>query len=182
MIIQCKECKKSFVVPDNAITSNGRLVQCGSCGYKWTQYPKKDKPKSKSNFKTPKIPKKVISTEKEVFKSKKTKKKKKKTKGIDVYSEEYLQKKHGIKIIDPSSLENKQNFNKKNIKSKNIVSSMGFYSYVIIFLILIVSMLGVLNLTDELIISNFPVSEPYILYLFETLNNFKIIIFDFLDL
>ena len=45
MIIQCKECKKSFVVPDNAITSTGRLVQCGSCGYKWTQYPKKDKPK-----------------------------------------------------------------------------------------------------------------------------------------
>ena len=59
---------------------------------------------------------------------------------------------------------------------------MGFYSYVIIFLILIISMLGVLNLTDELIISNFPVSEPYLVYLFETLNNFKIIIFDFLDL
>ena len=49
---------------------------------------------------------------------------------------------------------------------------MGFYSYVVIFLILIISMLGVLNLTDELIISNFPVSEPYLVYLFETLNNF----------
>ena len=75
MIIQCKECKKSFVVPDNAITSNGRLVQCGSCGYKWTQYPKKDKPKSKSNFKNPKIPKKS-SPLKKVFKSKKLKRKK----------------------------------------------------------------------------------------------------------
>ena len=154
MIIQCKECKKSFVVPDNAITSNGRLVQCGSCGYKWTQYPKRINQSQKVILKLLKFLK-VISTEKEVFKSKKTKKEKKKTKGIDVYSEEYLQKKHGIKIIDPSSLENKQSFNKKNIKSKNIVSSMGFYSYVIIFLILIISILGVLNLTDEIIISNF---------------------------
>ena len=39
MIIQCKSCQKSFVVPDNAITSSGRLVQCSSCGNKWTQYP-----------------------------------------------------------------------------------------------------------------------------------------------
>ena len=42
-----------------------------------------------------------------------------------MYSEEYLQKKHGIKIIDPSSLENKQNLNKKNIKSKKYCFKYG---------------------------------------------------------
>ena len=39
MIIQCKACNKSFNVPDNAITASGRLVQCSSCGNKWTQFP-----------------------------------------------------------------------------------------------------------------------------------------------
>ena len=39
MILECKSCKKKFIVPDSAITSNGRLVQCSSCGNKWTQFP-----------------------------------------------------------------------------------------------------------------------------------------------
>ena len=43
MILECKSCNKKFLVPDSAITSTGRLVQCSSCGNKWTQYPiKKD--------------------------------------------------------------------------------------------------------------------------------------------
>ena len=28
-----------FVVPDSAITASGRMVQCGSCGNKWKQFP-----------------------------------------------------------------------------------------------------------------------------------------------
>ena len=39
MKIQCNSCNKTFLVPDNAITNLGRLVQCSSCGNKWTQYP-----------------------------------------------------------------------------------------------------------------------------------------------
>ena len=39
MLIECNSCQKTFVVPDNAITSGGRLVQCSSCGNKWTQHP-----------------------------------------------------------------------------------------------------------------------------------------------
>ena len=39
MIIQCVSCSKKFVVPDTAITTSGRVVQCGTCGNKWTQYP-----------------------------------------------------------------------------------------------------------------------------------------------
>ena len=41
MILECKSCQKKFLVPDNAIPSSGRLVQCSSCGNKWTQYPEK---------------------------------------------------------------------------------------------------------------------------------------------
>ena len=39
MILTCNSCGKKFVVPDNAITSSGRMVQCGSCGNKWKQFP-----------------------------------------------------------------------------------------------------------------------------------------------
>ena len=39
MILNCNSCGKKFVVPDNAITASGRVVQCGSCGNKWKQFP-----------------------------------------------------------------------------------------------------------------------------------------------
>ena len=54
MILSCNSCDKKFVVPDNAITAAGRLVQCSSCGNKWTQFPIKEKKKLKQ--KVPKIP------------------------------------------------------------------------------------------------------------------------------
>ena len=39
MILSCNSCEKKFVVPDNAISASGRLVQCSSCGNKWKQFP-----------------------------------------------------------------------------------------------------------------------------------------------
>ena len=42
MILTCTSCDKKFVVPDSAITVSGRMVQCGSCGNKWKQYPKNE--------------------------------------------------------------------------------------------------------------------------------------------
>ena len=50
MILTCNSCAKKFVVPDNAITASGRMVQCGSCGNKWKQFPiKNTKPQLTSN-------------------------------------------------------------------------------------------------------------------------------------
>ena len=42
MILSCNSCEKKFVVPDKAITTTGRIVQCGSCGNKWKQFPIKN--------------------------------------------------------------------------------------------------------------------------------------------
>ena len=39
MLVNCNSCQKNFNVPDSAITAAGRLLQCGACGNKWTQYP-----------------------------------------------------------------------------------------------------------------------------------------------
>ena len=74
MILTCNSCGKKFVVPDNAITASGRMVQCGSCGNKWRQFPVGEitKPQSVSR------PQKVVSKSQPV-KQKIQKPKKKKT-------------------------------------------------------------------------------------------------------
>ena len=69
MILTCNSCEKKFVVPDNAIGVNGRLVQCSSCGNQWKQFPveiaKKKEVISKTPIKQtitkPVSPKKTIS-------------------------------------------------------------------------------------------------------------------------
>ena len=159
MIIQCNSCEKKFTVPDNAITTNGRLVQCSSCGSQWTQYP-------------------VKQSLKKINKKPKNQNKKKK-KYVDTYSEEYLQKKHGIKIIDPSSVSrtsNKAKSKSKKLKKESI--GFGFYSYLIVFFVLLLTLFGALNLNKEIVIYYFPFLENYINYLYETLNNFSLIISD----
>ena len=39
MIIECKNCSTKFVVNDNAISANGRTVQCSNCSVQWLQLP-----------------------------------------------------------------------------------------------------------------------------------------------
>ena len=99
MILTCNSCGKKFVVPDSAITSSGRMVQCGSCGNKWRQFPIGEIKKNQSITTSSKIiskPKKIKQT---TLKPKKIKKASiKKPREISLYSPEYLAKKHGIKI------------------------------------------------------------------------------------
>jgi predicted Zn finger-like uncharacterized protein len=146
MLVNCNSCQKKFSVPNEAITKSGRLVQCGSCGEKWTQYPVEDLP----------VIKKKITKEK--TSSKKIKPK------LNLYSPEYLQKKHGLIIKEA-----KNQLNKKMSRIKKKGEFFGFYSYVIILLIFFVTLFGVLNLTKEIIILNFPSSEIYIGYLYESI-------------
>jgi predicted Zn finger-like uncharacterized protein len=167
MIIQCESCQKKFVVPDSAVTPKGRLVQCSSCGNKWTQYPIKRK--------SPKI-----ANVKNITKQSKQKVKRKKTSGIDVYSDEYLQKKHGIKIIDPSSSNLKTKVSSQNKIRKKGSVSFGFFNYVITISILSIFFVGILNFERSRLSRKFPFLEPYIEGFFETLNNFKIIFIDFI--
>ncbi len=39
MIIECKSCSRKFVVKDNDIPKEGRVVQCGYCSISWHQMP-----------------------------------------------------------------------------------------------------------------------------------------------
>ena len=72
MILSCNSCGKKFVVPDNAISKAGRLVQCSACGNKWKQFPVNISEKKETIFK-PVIKKtsaKIISPKKNHYSAK----------------------------------------------------------------------------------------------------------------
>ena len=168
MILSCNSCGKKFVVPDNAITQTGRLVQCSACGNKWKQFPIKEKKEEvkkttpgnkQTSLKTkkptkstkPAIPKKQIKTKKRAIK---------KAREIDLYSPEYLAKKHGIKLNDK--------IDKTTSKAK---ISFGFYNSLILFLLIIIVLSRGLYFFQDFVVGTFPFTEFYIDYFFESIRN-----------
>ena len=170
MLVNCNSCQKKFVVPDSAITETGRLLQCGSCGNKWTQYPI-----SQEEQITIKKPINTSNTEKIIKKSSSTKKTSKSRKRqVDLYSEEYLKKKHGLVIQDAISVES------SNSKQK-LKTGIGFYGNVIILIIFLISIFGVLDLNKYFVINKFPFLETYINYLYDSLEIIKISIYSLIS-
>ncbi len=174
MIIVCKKCEKRFVLPDNAIPAEGRTVQCSACSNKWKQLPIKE---SESPVKAQPIS----------VKKKRTKKRKTST----PYSKDYMKEKWGVNVQDYAQ---KEGLTKKPTRKKLPKdvegSGFGFFYYIIIISIILLSFIGVLKLAESTIITQFPFLESYIDrffeflnnfadHLFETLDNFKIFILDF---
>ena len=157
MILSCNSCEKKFVVPDIAITAMGRMVQCGSCGNKWKQFPMKRE--TNLNIIENKISKKkpVLSKEPKI-----KKKKIKKTRKIDLYSPEYLAKKHGISLSNIDS-------NSKNKSSDRV--SFGFYNSLLLFIVIIIAFSKSLHFFQDFIIQELPFTEFYIDYFFESIKN-----------
>ena len=175
MIIQCTSCDKKFSVPDAAITASGRLVQCSSCGNKWTQYPIKSKAVSSAKIPTPKN---KVQTKKTI-----------KRKGPVPYSKEYMQQKWGSSV---QSYAIEKGLSKRVPKIKKIEKSQkektnkkiekigfGFFNYIITFSVLSIFLVGILNFERARLSRKFPFLEPYIDHFFESLEIFKIIILDF---
>ena len=158
MIITCNCGEKKFSLPDNSIPVAGRMVQCGFCGIKWKQFP----PQNLNN--ETKIDKKIIpSIKKPAPKITKSKAKKvKKPREINLYSPEYLQKKHGI------SLDNVET-NKKQITDKKV--SFGFYNSLLLLIVVIISVSRGLYFFQDFITQNLPFSEFYLDYFFESMRN-----------
>jgi len=149
MLLNCNSCQKKFVVPDSAITKSGRLVQCGSCGNKWTQFPiEVIKPKKITPIKK--------KTEIRNTRSKK-----------NLYSVEYLKKKHGLDI---ATINNPT----RNTSKRSQKNSYSFYGWVAILFVFLFTLFGILNLTKEIIILKYPLSEIYITYLYEVIDVIKI--------
>ena len=165
MILTCNSCGKKFVVPDSAITASGRMVQCGSCGNKWKQFPLRDLKKTQSISRSQKVASKQKPDQPKVQKPKKIKKiAPKKPREISLYSPEYLAKKHGIKL-------NESKIVKIVNKEKNEKISFGFYNSLILFIFLAIGLSRILYFSQNFIISYFPASEFYLNYFFESVRN-----------
>ena len=167
MILTCNSCGKKFVVPDSAVTASGRMVQCGSCGNKWKQFPIQEIKKTVSIS-----PIKVAASKSKVIEQKVQKRVKikkatpKKSREISLYSPEYLAKKHGIKINDSQPV---KNIGKKE-KGKEKVS-FGFYNSLIVFIFFVIALSRILYFSQGFIILNIPASEYYLDYFFESIRN-----------
>ena len=161
MILTCNSCNKKFVVPDQAITTTGRTVQCGSCGNKWKQFPV-NKIKETSTLSV--YQKKALKPNKVQKKTQNPKKIRKlstrKSKEINLYSPEYLEKKHGITL---------QEVPKKNTSLEKI--SFGFYNSLLLFLIIIITLSRGLYFFQDFIVQKIPFTEFYINYFFESVKN-----------
>ena len=162
MILGCNSCGKKFVVPDNAITKAGRLVQCSACGNKWKQFPvgiaEKEvisKPAIKQTITKRVSPKKPKSIKRKVSK---------KTREINLYSPEYLAKKHGIKIKDSEPKASKGSIPKDKV-------SFGFYSTLLVFVVFVIFFSRSLYFAQSYIITLFPITEFYLSYFFENIRN-----------
>ena len=156
MILNCNSCEKKFVVPDNAIQAEGRVVQCGSCGNKWRQFPLIDQTanlietkKSKNRTSSPQVKKTKI-------------KRFKKTRDVDLYSPEYLEKKHGI-FLDKAKI------NKKTIKNNNV--SFGFYNYLFLLIVISITLAKSLHFFQDFIVQKMPYTKFYLDYFFESIIN-----------
>ena len=174
MILTCNSCGKKFVVPDNAITASGRMVQCGSCGNKWRQYPVGEVKKTQSIPRAKKIVSKPQPIKQKIEKPKKVKRNaSKKPREISLYSPEYLAKKHGIDI-------NEAQPEKKISKQVKGKVSFGFYNSLILFIFLAIFLARILYFAQDFVISKFPVTEFYLNYFFESIRNVFEIIRDLL--
>ena len=163
MILNCNSCKKKFVVPDKAITVSGRTVQCGSCGNKWKQFPIENVTRKVETDKKINIRKQVS-----IAKTPKLRKKKVKTaREINLYSPEYLAKKHGIHL---------ENLKDNNVKKSTGKITFGFYNSLIVFIVIIVAFSRSLYFFQDMIFQLMPLSEFYLNYFFESIKNiFEII-------
>ena len=158
MIITCNCGLKKFSLPDNSIPAAGRMVQCGTCGLKWKQFPLNEIDNSEpiSNIKN-------IAPKPKQVQPKRQKAKKnasRKPREIDLYSPEYLAKKHGIKLSEDV----------KPILSKTKVS-FGFYNSLLLVLVIIIILSRGLYFSQEFIVQKLPFTEFYIDYFFESIRN-----------
>ena len=79
------------------------------------------------------------------------------------YSKNYMKQKWGITVQDYAQKEGLTKKSPKGVKG----SGFGFFSYIIIISIILLSFIGVLKFAESTIITQFPFLEPYINYFFD---------------
>ena len=186
MIIQCRNCSRKFIVKDEDIPEEGRMVQCGNCSQKWFQASIKikssiksdiDKNVSKMEFEASdgRTYKFMGSQWAELLRSGKTglvarrtiaaelnrragiAKPKKSRKRVKKTEEVKIE--DITKIIDPSSEQIDSDDQQKK--------GLGFFGYIILLTIITLSIIGILKTFQNELIMYFPETE----YIFDKGEN-----------
>ena len=186
MIIQCENCSRKFVVKNEDIPKEGRMVQCSNCSQKWLQTPigiqgptksNIDKNVSKMEFEASdgRTYKFMGSQWAELLRSGKTglvarrtiaaelnrragiAKPKKSQKSVKKTEEAEIE--NIKKIIDPSSEQIDSDDQQKK--------GLGFFGYIILLTIITLSIIGILKTFQNELIMYFPETE----YIFDKGEN-----------
>ena len=192
MIIQCESCSRKFVVKDNNIPKEGRVVQCGYCSVSWHQMPNTISTKAVKQTSIKKSVKKVdegLSVDAIKASDGKTYKflgsqwaqllpsgktglfaKKKIGKELDKLTgrkrESIVEKKakKAKKELDPSSESLDSEKQLPDVHKSQ--QGLGFFGYIFLLVIIAFSAVGILKTFENDLLNNFPQTE----YFFELLN------------
>tara|TARA_B100001027_G_scaffold7688_1_gene4875 strand:- start:392 stop:886 length:495 start_codon:yes stop_codon:yes gene_type:complete len=162
MIITCPSCKKKFNIDTNLIPIEGRDLQCGSCEHIWFY--------KKKNHTSESVPVKNKDTAiKENEDINELDKEKFKTQLIKQSFKEKNNETHYTSDIKKT--EKKPQITKKTQSNK-------FFSYLIVFIISIVTLIILLDTLKTPLINVFPGLEVLLFNLYETLQDIKLFIID----
>ena len=144
MIITCPSCQKKFELDDNLLPENGRILQCGSCNYKWF-FKKKDEIKF--------LEKQLESNENEKIDSNET----------NTGNQSNILKNQTSDNIDK----------KRKPKSKNL-SILNFFNYLVVLIISFIALIIFLDTFKNNLSEIFPNLELFLYNLFETIKDLKL--------
>ena len=144
MIITCPSCQKKFELDDNLLPENGRILQCGSCNYKWF-FKKKDEIKF--------LEKQLESNENEKIDSNET----------NTGNQSNILKNQTSDNIDK----------KRKPKSKNL-SILNFFNYLIVLIISFIALIIFLDTFKNNLSEIFPNLELFLYNLFETIKDLQL--------
>ena len=196
MIIHCQKCDKKFEILDSLIPDRGRLVECGFCNHQWNQSKDNENNDQLSRVETedqlekslPSINNKnkdevsvgeensdkLVEDEVSLYEENSDKLVEDEV-SIDEESSDKLigDKSSNIKHRKEKFLDNKFKSTKNDVQKK-----IGFISYLMIFLITIISFVIILDTFQYQLSEIFPRLENYLTYIYETLNNIIILVKD----
>ena len=192
MIIQCESCSRKFIVKNENIPKEGRMVQCGYCSSSWHQMPsvqKTESPTKKIVSKTKINSDESLSVDKIKASDGKTYKflgsqwaellpsgktglfaKRKIGKELDKLTgrkEKDISTKKTKKVqkkLDPSA--GGLNNEKESINFDKSKQGLGFFGYIFLFIIIGFSIIGILKTFETDLMEYFPEME----YIFEILD------------
>ena len=166
MIITCPcENKKKFKIDPSLIPSNGRDLQCGTCGHVWFYKIENNIPIENKNI----IENEHIDLVKEEQIN---------TQSNDVEVNNLPLNENGIKNKE---IEINKDIEKKDLKSntkKSVNKVSKFFSYLVVFLISVIALIILLDTLKTPLINIFPDLELILFNLYETLQDIKLFIID----